>query len=269
LPRTGLFTIRDLKVARWGGYLIAFSTLALILYLFEQLENVDEVPNYSNPSNIFWHKSVTRDFRWSQFGTKGATVWFTGTHQSPSHQPRKMLNTDSNILPGLSGSGKSTVAAAVEKVLLEKKILAYLLDGDNVRFGLNSDLQFSRQDRAESTRRAGETSKLFADAGFIMLDSFISPYEEDRNFVKRIHKESNLDFYLIWVDTPLSVCEQRDPKGLYKKARAKEITNFTGIDSPFEPPLDPDLILDTSLLSVEECVELVLHFLQANNVIPN
>jgi bifunctional enzyme CysN/CysC len=168
-------------------------------------------------SNITWHAGAARDARLSQ----GATVWFTG----------------------LSGSGKSTVAAICERALLDSGRPAYLLDGDNLRHGLNGDLGFSADDRSENIRRVGEVARLFADAGVIALVPVISPYRADRERARAAHSEAGLPFVEVFVDTPIEVCESRDPKGLYAKARAGEITGFTGIDDPYEPPSAPELRL--------------------------
>ena len=171
--------------------------------------------------NTVWHPShLDRGSRpW-----EGATVWFTG----------------------LSGSGKSTVAAEVERLLVTSGRPAYLLDGDNLRHGLNGDLGFSAEDRSENVRRVGEVARLFADAGVVALVPVISPYVADRARVREIHRMAGLPFVEVHVDTPLEVCEQRDPKGLYAKARAGEITGFTGIDDPYEAPPDPELRLTPS-----------------------
>lgn len=168
--------------------------------------------------NVVWHEgAVRRDDRPSA----GATIWFTG----------------------LSGSGKSTVAAEVERALISAGRPAYLLDGDNLRHGLNGDLGFSAADRSENIRRVGEVARLFADAGVVALVPVISPYGADRDRVRAIHAAAGVPFVEVFVDTPLEVCESRDPKGLYAKARAGEIKGFTGIDDPYEPPEHPDLRL--------------------------
>jgi bifunctional enzyme CysN/CysC len=168
--------------------------------------------------NVVWHVgSVARADRPSQ----GATLWFTG----------------------LPGSGKSTVAAEVERALVTAGRAAYLLDGDNVRHGLNADLGFSPADRTENIRRIGEVARLFADAGVVALVPVISPYRADRARARAIHEDLGLPFVEVFVDTPLAVCEARDPKGLYAKARAGEITGFTGVDDPYEAPERPDLRL--------------------------
>ena len=197
-------------------------------------------------TNITWHEgSITREEREKKLGHKGATVWFTG----------------------LSASGKSTIAVALEQVLMQRGFSAYRLDGDNVRHGLNKNLGFSAEDRAENIRRIGEVSKLFADAGIIALSSFISPYLKDRDLVRDLHKNDDLPFLEVFVDCPLDVAEERDPKGLYKKARAGEIKGFTGIDDPYEAPNAPELHLRTDQLSIEESVEEILKMLDTNGVI--
>ena len=173
-------------------------------------------------TNVHWHDGeVTREQRNQLLGQKGATIWFTG----------------------LSGSGKSTVAVALEKVLQQQGRLAYRLDGDNVRLGINKNLGFSAEDRAENIRRIGEIAKLFVDAGVIVLSSFVSPYRADRDVVRALHAAGGMDFIEVYVDVPLEEAEKRDPKGLYKKARAGEIKNFTGISDPYEAPEAPELVL--------------------------
>jgi bifunctional enzyme CysN/CysC len=180
--------------------------------------------------NVVRHASgVTREQRWAATGTEGATVWLTG----------------------LSGSGKSTVAVELEARLLDDGRAAYMLDGDNLRHGLNGDLGFGAADRAENVRRAGEVAQLFADAGVVAIVPLISPYRADRDRVRARHAEAGLRFLEVFVDTPIEVCEQRDPKGLYAKARAGEITGFTGVDDPYEAPVAPDLRLDGSLAAVD------------------
>ena len=176
--------------------------------------------------NVVWHPSeLPRDERWTALGVRGLTIWFTG----------------------LSGSGKSTVAAAVERQLLRERRPAYLLDGDNLRHGLNGDLGFSADDRDENVRRASEVARLFADAGVVSLVPLISPYRSGRDRARAAHEAAGLTFAEVFVDTPIEICEQRDPKGLYKQARAGEITGFTGIDDPYEAPLAPELVLTPDL----------------------
>ena len=173
-------------------------------------------------TNVFWHEGdVTREDRASLLKQKGATLWFTG----------------------LSGSGKSTVAVALEKALLMQGRLSYRLDGDNVRLGINKNLGFSAEDRTENIRRGGEVSKLMADAGILVLNSFISPYLADRNNVRKLHEDAGIPFLEVFVDCSLGEAEKRDPKGLYKKARAGQIKNFTGIDDPYEAPEKPEIHL--------------------------
>ena len=169
---------------------------------------------------VFWHPAtVDRDSRWAATGLRGATVWFTG----------------------LSGSGKSTLADAVAGRLLRERQATYVLDGDNVRHGLNADLGFSAADRTENVRRVGEVARLMADAGLVALVPVISPYRADRDRVRAAHAVAGLRFVEVFVDTPLALCEQRDPKGLYAKARAGELTGMTGIDDPYEEPVAPEL----------------------------
>ena len=197
-------------------------------------------------TNVHWQDgAISRNDRSTLLGQNGVTLWFTG----------------------LSGSGKSTIAVALESALFEMGRLAYRLDGDNVRLGINKNLGFSAEDRAENIRRIGEIAKLFVDAGVIVLSSFVSPYCSDRESVRKLHEDSNMKFFEIFVDVPLSVAEDRDPKGLYKKARAGEIKNFTGIDDPYEAPNKPDLVLDTSQMSIEDEVNAILEMLKEKNII--
>jgi bifunctional enzyme CysN/CysC len=181
----------------------------------------------SESPNVVWHDSaVSREQRWQRHGLEGLTVWFTG----------------------LSGSGKSTVANAVAERLLEERRPAYLLDGDNVRHGLNADLGFAAADRAENVRRVGEVARLMADAGLVVLVPVISPYVADRDRARAAHDTAGLRFVEIFVDTPLDMCEERDPKGLYRLARAGQLSGFTGVDDPYEPPPSPDLRLSPAPL---------------------
>ena len=197
-------------------------------------------------TNITWHEgAVSRAERNRNLGQKGATVWFTG----------------------LSGSGKSTIAVALEQVLLQRGNHAFCLDGDNVRHGLNKNLGFSAEDREENIRRIGEVAKLFADAGLIALTSFISPYRADRDKARTLHDDDKLDFIECYVECPLDVAEQRDPKGLYKKARAGELKGFTGIDDPYEEPLGAELVLRTDRFTVAECVQQVLDLLEEKGIL--
>ena len=170
--------------------------------------------------NIVWHEPIVpRSERWSILGVRGATIWFTG----------------------LSGSGKSTVATEVERVLLGRRQPTYLLDGDNLRHGLNADLGFDEASRTENVRRVGEVARLFADAGAVALVPLVSPYRQGRDRARGLHATAGLVFLEVFVDTPIEECERRDPKGLYKKARAGELKNFTGIDDPYEAPLGSEL----------------------------
>ncbi|WP_226647183.1 adenylyl-sulfate kinase [Microbulbifer variabilis] len=197
-------------------------------------------------TNVHWHDGdVTRDNRASILGHKGVTLWFTG----------------------LSGSGKSTVAVAVEKALAARGVLSYRLDGDNIRLGINSNLGFSAEDRQENIRRVGEISKLFADTGVVVLSSFISPYREDRDVVRKMHEDGGLPYLEVFVDCPLEEAESRDPKGLYKKARAGEIKGFTGIDDPYEAPVSPELRLNTAEMTLEQEVEVIISTLQEKGII--
>lgn len=166
---------------------------------------------------------------------------------------------------GLSGSGKSTIANALDVALFERGYHTFLLDGDNVRLGLNKDLGFSDADRVENIRRIGEVSKLFTDAGLIVMSAFISPFASDRQMVRNLF--SSGEFVEVYMETPLEVCEHRDPKGLYRKARAGEIRHFTGIDSPYEPPLEPEIRLDTSKMSIEECIATLMAYMHGRNLL--
>jgi adenylylsulfate kinase len=197
-------------------------------------------------TNVHWHEGdITSEHRGKLLGHKGATLWFTG----------------------LSGSGKSTVAVELEGILHERKVLSYRLDGDNVRLGINKNLGFSAEDRTENIRRVGEISKLFVDAGVIALSSFVSPYIEDRDIVRALHDEAGMDFIEVFVDCSLEAAEERDPKGLYKKARSGEIKNFTGIDDPYEAPLNPEIHLHTDKMTLEEEVNIILKELEARGIL--
>ncbi len=199
-------------------------------------------------TNVTWHEGeISRQDRHQILRQRGVTIWFTG----------------------LSGAGKSTVAVELEKALHAHGKLSYRLDGDNVRLGINKNLGFSEADRTENIRRIGEVAKLFGDAGVIALSSFISPYKADRDRVRELHDNANLEFIEVFVDCSLEEAERRDPKGLYKKARAGEIKNFTGIDDPYEAPERPEIHLKTDEMSLEEEVELILEFLLNRGVIQN
>lgn len=190
------------------------------------------------PTNIVWHAhQVTKQMRVAQKQQKPCVIWFTG----------------------LSGSGKSTIANAVELKLFQRNKHTFLLDGDNVRHGLNKGLTFSEVDRIENIRRVGEVAKLFTDAGTIVLTAFISPFQKDRDMVRALMPDG--DFIEVFIDTPLSVCEQRDPKGLYKKARAGQIKDFTGIDSPYEAPMHAEIVIRNDGIAVEEAADQVIHYL--------
>ena len=186
---------------------------------------------------VVWHDSgVSRADRWRTRGVRGATVWFTG----------------------LSGSGKSTIASAVAVDLTRRGVLTYTLDGDNLRHGLNGDLGFSADDRAENVRRVAEVARLFADAGVVTLVPLISPYRAGREHARVLHEAAGLVFLEVFVDAPLDVCEARDPKGLYAKARSGELTGFTGIDDPYEPPASPELVIAAAKVSPESAAAQVI-----------
>jgi len=193
----------------------------------------------SSNENIVWHEHhVTKDGRANIKDQRPCILWFTG----------------------LSGSGKSTIANAVEAKLLELQKHTYLLDGDNIRMGLNRGLGFSDEDRIENIRRIGEVAKLFVDSGLIVLTAFISPFQKERDNVRGLMQEG--EFIEVFVDTPLEVCESRDPKGLYKKARSGDIPNFTGISSSYEAPNKAEIHIKTDKLSIEEAVEKIIQFLE-------
>lgn len=193
----------------------------------------------SEAKNIVWHHGkISKGDRASRMRQKGVVIWLTG----------------------LSGSGKSTIAVELEHALLDNGHNAFILDGDNIRHGLNKDLGFSPADRTENIRRIGEVAKLFCDANIITAAAFISPYRADRDRARGLLKEG--EFIEVHVKCPVAVCEVRDPKGLYKKAKAGEIPEFTGISAPYEEPLTPELTLDTSKLSVEDSVKTILSFLE-------
>jgi len=213
---------------------------------FPTTTNIEKATNVT-----FQENKVDRTKRGKVLGQgdgdfRGCTVWFTG----------------------FSGAGKTTVSFALEQYLVSRGIPAYGLDGDNMRHGLNKNLGFSDADREENIRRVAEVSKLFADSGVVALSSFVSPFAKDRDLARKLHESSGLPFFEVFVDTPLEVCEQRDVKGLYKKARAGMIKGFTGIDSPYEKPEQPDIVLKTAEFTVEECLQQVTQHLQRNKVIP-
>jgi len=195
-------------------------------------------------SNIVWHDlTVQKKDRQKRNGHKSCVIWFTG----------------------LSGSGKSTLANALEYEIFTRGYCSYVLDGDNIRHGLNRDLGFSERDRKENIRRIGEVAKLFVDSGFIVSTAFISPYRIDREFVRNMFSKD--EFIEVYVSCPLDVCESRDPKGLYKKARNGEIENFTGIHSPYEPPLSPEIIIDTSQSNISQAVSQIINYLKEKEII--
>jgi len=197
-------------------------------------------------TNVHWHDGeISRADRNRLMKQKGATLWFTG----------------------LSGSGKSTVAVALEEALYERGHLCYRLDGDNIRLGINKNLGFSAEDRTENIRRIGEIAKLFVDSSVIALSSFISPYREDRDQVRGLHDADDMTFIEVFVDCSLEEAEKRDPKGLYKKARAGEIKNFTGIDDPYESPANPEIHLRTDQMTLAEEVQVLLDYLAAEGII--
>lgn len=210
-------------------------------------EKTNDGMNFYNSNknrNITYHKGmVSYNDRCNLLNQKGIVIWFTG----------------------LSGSGKSTIAAALEKRLIEKGKLSYRLDGDNIRCGINSDLGFSDKDRLENNRRVAEIAALFKDAGLIVLVAFISPFKEMRSFARSLVEDGN--FMEVYVKADLDECIKRDPKGLYKKAMKGEINDFTGIDSPYEPPENPDLLLDTGTMTVDEAVERIMDSLYTMGII--
>lgn len=201
-------------------------------------------PSAPRSTNVVWARGhVDPQRRRELLGHGPATVWFTG----------------------LSGSGKSTLAFALEHALVERGVHAYVLDGDNVRHGLNGDLGFTPEDRTENIRRIGHVCRLFHDAGAVVSTAFISPYRADRQLVRELHPPGG--FVEVFVDAPLEVCESRDVKGLYARARAGEIADFSGVSAPYEPPAEPEVHLDTSQLAVEECVAEVVGHLERTGVL--
>ena len=194
--------------------------------------------------NIFWHNhSVTVEDRWEIYGYKSCVIWFTG----------------------LSASGKSTLANALCKELHKIRVKNYILDGDNIRHGLSKDLGFSPEDRKENIRRIGEVAKLFVDAGLITMTAFISPFREDRHIARELLKEG--EFIEVYVNCSIQECAKRDPKGIYQKAIAGEIKEFTGISSPYEEPEDPEIVLRTDRMTIEECAGNLLNYLISNEYI--
>jgi len=209
--------------------------LSLVLPALAVLESTDA----GKSTNIRYHTGITREAKWDTVGHKGITLWMTG----------------------LSGSGKSTISVALEHALVSlqpKAYFVYRLDGDNLRFGINRDLGFSQQDRKENVRRVSEVSRLFAEAGAIVIAGLISPYSADRAYAREVHANASLPFMEVYVDAPLATVEERDPKGLYKKARAGQIKGFTGIDAPYEAPVKPEVHLRTDKNSISESVNQIL-----------
>ena len=198
-------------------------------------------------TNVVWHHNqVTRSDREELLGQRGGTIWLTG----------------------LPASGKSTTAFALEYALVKSGFTAFVLDGDNVRHGLNKDLAFSAKDREENIRRVAEVARLFAEAGLVAITSFISPYRKEREFVRRLHKDSGLHFSEVFIHTPVEVCEARDPKGQYARARRGELKGFTGVDDPYEPPLAPEMVVKTADHTPEEIVEQIISYLVSSGFLP-
>lgn len=198
------------------------------------------------PNQPVWHESaVSRDARWSGHHLRGATVWLTG----------------------LSGSGKSTVADGVARELLRRSVLGYVLDADNLRHGLNSDLGFTAADRSENVRRVGEVAKLFADAGLIVLVPIISPFAADRALVREMHRAAGLAFVEVHVATPLAECERRDTKGLYAKVRSGTAVGLSGFDAPYEPPVGPEVVVGLTSEGVTDSVQRVIQHLRQTGVL--
>jgi len=222
VPSLGRFVLAD------GGHLMGGGIISGAVYTArKQIKS----------ENIFWNESdITAERRAARNGHRGAVVWLTG----------------------LSGAGKSTIAGALEKELFQRSMNTYVLDGDNLRHGLNSNLGFAPEDRAENIRRVGEVAKLMADAGTVVITSFISPYRNDRRLARQIALQAGAEFVEIFVNAPLAVCEERDPKGLYEKARAGHLKGFTGIDAPYEAPEDPEIVVHTHQQSPQESVDQIL-----------
>merc|ERR1719433_2307188 len=203
-----------------------------------------EVTTSGKSSNIAFHTGISREDKWKTVGHKGITLWMTG----------------------LSGSGKSTVSVALERALVQmqqKSYFVYRLDGDNLRFGLNKDLGFTPADRKENVRRVAEVSKLFAEAGAIVIAGLISPYKADRNYAREIHINASLPFLEVYIDAPLSVVQQRDPKGLYKKVAEGKIKGFTGVDAPYEAPEAPEVHIKTAETPVTEAANIIMRKLDS------
>jgi len=213
--------------------------LAFLLTLASSAAEKLATEDAGKSTNIRYHTGITREAKWNSVGHKGITLWMTG----------------------LSGSGKSTISVALEHALVSMQstpYFVYRLDGDNLRFGLNRDLGFSPEDRKENVRRVAEVSKLFAEAGAIVIAGLISPYAADRAYAREVHANASLPFMEVYVDAPLSTVEGRDPKGLYKKAREGKIKGFTGIDAPYEAPKKPEVHLRTDQNSIPQSVNQIL-----------
>ena len=196
-------------------------------------------------TNIYWHKAaITREDRERLNGHRGFTIWFTG----------------------LSAAGKSTLAVALEKALFERGHRTYILDGDNVRHGLNKNLGFSQEDREENIRRIGEVARLFSDCGIITMTAFISPYQRDRRMARSLFEEGS--FIEVFVDCPIEICEKRDPKGVYEKARRGLIKSFTGISAPYEIPEEAEIHLCTDEMTEDACITAIVEYLEKENFIP-
>eukprot|EP00928_Gymnodinium_smaydae_P051445 TRINITY_DN349_c0_g1_i10.p1 TRINITY_DN349_c0_g1~~TRINITY_DN349_c0_g1_i10.p1 ORF type:complete len:253 (-),score=69.56 TRINITY_DN349_c0_g1_i10:284-1042(-) len=222
-----------------GPVVLQFLLLRLCAASVATTTPYGEVKTSGKSTNVAFHSGISREEKWKAVGHKGVTLWMTG----------------------LSGSGKSTVSVALENALVRgqpKPYFVYRLDGDNLRFGLNKDLGFTPESRKENVRRVAEVAKLFAEAGAIVIAGLISPYAADRQFAREVHANASLPFLEVFVDAPLSVVEGRDPKGLYKKARKGEIKGFTGIDAPYEVPEAPEVRVRTDLLSIGQCVNVIL-----------
>jgi bifunctional enzyme CysN/CysC len=220
-------------------------TVAAGVVLDTEVETGEAEPKSERSPNVRWQGTrMTRERRWSSLGHGGATLWFTG----------------------LPGAGKSTIAAAVEERLIECGLPAFLLDGDNLRHGLNGDLGFDEQARRENVRRTAHVARLLAESGTIVLVSLVSPYAADREAAATLHRSDDLHFIEVFVDAPLELCEQRDPKGLYARARAGELSGLTGVGAPYEQPSEPDLVLGTREETVEREVERVLEVLAARGL---
>jgi len=221
-------------------------TVAAGVILDTEVEGSASSTKSERSPNVRWQGTrMTRDRRWESLGHGGATLWFTG----------------------LPGAGKSTVAAAVEERLIQAGLPAFLLDGDNLRHGLNGDLGFDEHARAENVRRTAHVARLLAESGTVALVSLVSPYAADRETAATLHAADDLTFMEIFVDAPLELCEERDPKGLYARARAGELAGLTGVGAPYEPPVSPDLVLGADNESVEEEVARVMELLAARGLI--